>query len=203
MTTVRLARTEDAAHILEIYKPYILQTAYTFETEVPSVDDFSKRIEKYLEKYPWLVAEASGQIAGYVYASVHREREAYQWTCECSVYIHNDFKGRGLGNELYTVLFQILELQGFRNVYAGITIPNEASERLHQKLGFEKFAEYENIGFKSGNWHHVGWWRLQLNTYDLQPEAPVWFNKMSRLDYEDLLHQAAQKITANLKKYSR
>ena len=203
MTTVRIASTEDAAALLAIYQPYIQQTAFTFETEVPTEDEFKKRIEKYLEKYPWLVAEINGRIAGYVYGSVHREREAYQWTCECSVYIHDDFKGRRMGAELYDVLFRILRLQGFRNVYAGITIPNEPSEKLHQKLGFEKFAEYENIGFKFGSWHNVGWWRLVLNPFDPQPSDPVWFKKMSRPVYEDLLHQAAQKIAANLMRYTR
>jgi L-amino acid N-acyltransferase YncA len=200
MVTVRIASPDDAAELLDIYSPYILNTAFTFETEVPGTDQFRRRIDKYLQKYPWLVAEVSGRIAGYVYGSVHREREAYQWTCECSVYIQDNFKGRGLGTLLYDALFQILKLQGFRNVYAGITIPNEDSEKLHHKLGFVKFADYENIGCKFDRWHSVGWWRLQLNPYDEAPEPPIPFNKMSRPAYESILHQAAQKITANLQR---
>jgi L-amino acid N-acyltransferase YncA len=203
MIDVRVARREDASAALDIYTPHILQTAFTFETEVPSVEEFRLRIEKYLQKYPWLIAEIDGQVAGYVYGSVHREREAYQWTCECSVYIHDDFKGYGIGTELYEALFEILKLQGFRNVYAGITIPNEASEKLHRKLGFEKFAEYEKIGCKFGKWHSVGWWRLQLNTYDNSPEPPVPFNKVSRPSLDPILQRAAQKIIANFKRHTR
>jgi phosphinothricin acetyltransferase len=203
MILVRLATAEDAPAVLNIYTPYILQTAFTFETEVPSVEEVRSRMEKYLQKYPWLITEIDGEVAGYVYGSIHREREAYQWTCECSVYIHDNFKGYGIGNELYEALFEILKLQGFRNVYAGITIPNEASEKLHQKLGFEKFAVYENIGCKFGKWHSVGWWRLQLNAYDNAPGAPVLFNKMSRPALDPILQRAAQKIIANLKRRTR
>lgn len=200
MVLVRLAAVEDAAAVLDIYAPYISQTAFTFETEVPSVEEFRMRMEKYLQKYPWLIAEIDGKVAGYVYGSVHREREAYQWTCECSVYIHDDFKGYGIGSALYEALFQILKLQGFRNVYAAITIPNEASDNLHQKLGFEKFAEYQNIGCKFGKWHSVGWWRLQVNAYENAPEPPVPFKKMSRPALDSILHQAAQKISTNFKR---
>jgi phosphinothricin acetyltransferase len=200
---VRVAGTGDAAAVLEIYTPYILHTAFTFETAVPSPAEFRMRMEKYLQKYPWLIAEDEGRIAGYVYGSVHREREAYQWTCECSVYIADEFKGKGLGKHLYEALFDILKLQGLRNVYAGITIPNEASERLHRKLGFEKFAEYKNIGCKFGAWHSVGWWRLQLNDYDKAPGPPVPFNKMSRFALDPILHKAAQKIIADLKRHIR
>jgi L-amino acid N-acyltransferase YncA len=203
MVVVRLATAEDAPAVLGMYTPYILQTAFTFETEVPSVEEFRLRIEKYLQKYPWLIAEIDGEVAGYVYGSVHREREAYQWTCECSVYIHDNYKGHGIGSELYEALFEILKLQGFRNVYAGITIPNEASEKLHQKLGFEKFATYENIGCKFGKWHSVGWWRLRLNAYDNAPEPPVPFNKVSRPSLDPILLRAAQKIIANLKRQTR
>ena len=199
MVIVRVAKKEDAKAILEIYKPYILQTAFSFETEVPSVDEFSARIEKYLQKYPWLVAEIKGQITGYVYGSIHREREAYQWTCECSVYIHDDFKGKGIGSELYAALFSIMKTQGYRNVYAGITMPNEASEKMHQRSGFEKFAEYKNVGCKFGRWHNVGWWRLQINEHHVNPEPPLPFNKMGRPVYEGLLHEAALKIAANIK----
>jgi len=194
MVEIRLATKNDAAEILEIYSPYILNTTISFETELPTVEQFQKRIEDCLQKYPWIVCVIEGRIAGYVYASKHREREAYQWTCECSVYIHDDFKGREMGKKLYELLFQILKLQQFRNVYAGITLPNDASIKLHEKCGFMKFAHYENIGFKFGNWHSVGWWKLQINEYDLPPPPPLKLSQLNSDLLSELFHQTAQKL---------
>lgn len=198
MVEIRLVTKEDTSEILDIYSPYILNTTISFETKVPTIDQFQKRIEDCLKAYPWIVCVVDERIAGYAYASKHREREAYQWTCECSVYIHNSFKGREIAKELYQLLFQILKLQQFRNVYAGITLPNDASIKLHEKCGFTKFAHYENIGFKFGNWHSVGWWKLQINEYDLQPPPPL---KLSELDSDllsKLFHQIAKHIQSKL-----
>ena len=187
MTEIRIAKSENAAGMLEIYKPYILSSAYTFESAVPNIKEFEARIEKYLEKYPCLISFTDGDIAGYAYASSHRERDAYQWTCECSVYVHDRFKGQGVGTQLYKILFEILKFQGFRNVYAGITIPNEASEKMHAKCGFELFAVYENIGYKLGSWHNVGWWKVQLNGYDLLPPPPKRFSEIDPVLLEKFL----------------
>jgi phosphinothricin acetyltransferase len=198
MTQVRLATTNDAQQIIAIYSPSILNTSISFETEVPSTEEMQKRIETILQKYPWIICEVDGTIAGYVYASKHREREAYQWSCECTIYMHNNFKGKGIGKELYQLLFEILKLQGFRNVYAGITLPNEASVTLHEKCGFTHFATYENIGYKFGAWHSVGWWKLQINEYDLQPPPPL---KISELNSEMLyerFNRTAQNIQSKL-----
>ena len=200
MVDVRVASKKDAPAMLEIYKPFILSTAFTFETEVPSLDQFQSRIEKYLEKYPWLVCEVEGKIAGYVYASLHRDREAYQWTCESSVYLHLEFKSKGIGAELYAVLFEILKYQGFRNVYAGITMPNEPSEKMHAKCGCERFAVYENIGYKLGTWHKVGWWKLQLNGYDLKPPPPQRFSDIDPQLLTKWFEQAAVRIENKLTK---
>ena len=198
MIQIRLATINDAQQILHIYSPSILAASISFETEVPSAEEMQERIETILQKYPWIVCKIDGRIAGYVYASKHREREAYQWSCECTVYIHNDFKGKGIGKELYLLLFQILKQQGFRNVYAGITLPNEASVNLHEKCGFKHFATYENIGYKFGHWHSVGWWKLQINAYDLQPPPPL---KISELNSEMLyerFNRTAQNIESKL-----
>ena len=194
MTEVRLASINDSKQILDIYAPSILTAATSFETDVPSVEEMQRRIETCLLKYPWIVCVIDEKIAGYVYASKHREREAYQWSCVCSVYVHNDFKGKGIGKKLYQLLFEILKQQGFRNVYAGITLPNDGSVRLHENCGFQNFARYENIGYKFGNWHTVGWWKLQINPYDLNPPPPL---KLSQLDSDllaGLFQQTAQSI---------
>lgn len=179
MLKIRTATPADAAGMLPIYAPHVLHDAITFETTVPSVEEFEDRINKGLQKFPWLVCEEEGSIAGYAYASTHREREAYQWTCESSVYVHGKYTGRGIGSGLYGVLFQLLKLQGLVNLYAGITLPNEASVALHKKCGFTAFAGYDNIGYKLGKWHKVGWWKLQLNEYNLTPSPPLLFSHLN------------------------
>ncbi|MFI5130959.1 MAG: GNAT family N-acetyltransferase, partial [Chitinophagales bacterium] len=106
---IRLARPKDADGILTIYAPYVANTSFTFETEVPSVQDFSNRITSYLINWPWLVCEIEGKIAGYAYGSKYRDRTGYQWCVECSVYIHDDFRRKGIATALYTALFEILK----------------------------------------------------------------------------------------------
>lgn len=180
MFNLRVADPADAAGILAIYSPYIENTSFTFETEVPSVPAFAERIRQYLEGWPWLVVEKDGIIAGYAYASRYRERVAYQWSVECSVYIHDDFHRKGLARVLYETLFAILAGQGFRNVYAVINLPNDKSVALHERLGFTHFATYEQVGYKLGRWKNVGWWRLTLNDFGNEPEAPKLFPEMDR-----------------------
>ncbi|MEO6288669.1 MAG: N-acetyltransferase family protein [Ginsengibacter sp.] len=175
MDTIRIAQHRDAAQILEIYAPYITDTSFTFETLVPSTKAFSQRILAYLENCPWLVCEADGVIAGYAYATRHRERIAYQWCVESSVYIHNDFIKKGVATALYEALFKILKYQGFRNLYAVINLPNDNSVAFHEKCGFTWFADYKNVGYKLGKWKTVGWWLKQLNDYTSEPSAPTPF----------------------------
>jgi phosphinothricin acetyltransferase len=162
------------------------------------MEEMQSRIETILQKYPWIVCEVNGTIAGYVYASKHRDREAYQWSCECSIYMHKDFMEKGIGKELYKLLFQILKLQGFRNVYAGITLPNKGSIAIHEKCGFKHFATYENIGYKFGAWHSVGWWKLQINDYDLQPPPPLKFSELNSQTLHDRFSRTAQIIQSKL-----
>jgi len=198
MIEVRLAFKTDAREILDIYAPSILNASISFETEVPSMEEMQKRIDAILQTYPWIVCVVDGKIAGYVYGSKYRDREAYQWSCECTAYIHEQFKSKGIGKELYQLLFQLLKMQGFRTVYAVVTLPNEGSVNLHEKCGFEKFALFENVGYKFGQWHSVGWWKLRLNDYNPDPPPPL---KLSELDVEmiiDLLQKTAQRIQSKL-----
>ncbi|MFZ9386611.1 MAG: GNAT family N-acetyltransferase [Chitinophagaceae bacterium] len=131
MISIRLATPADAAGILAIYAPYIRDTSLTFETEVPSEASFAERISGYLQNWPWLVCEKDGMITGYAYASRYRERVAYQWSVESSVYLHDDFLGAGVGRALYECLFEILKRQGYRNVYAVINLHNDRSGDFH------------------------------------------------------------------------
>ncbi|HEX4875408.1 MAG TPA: GNAT family N-acetyltransferase, partial [Chitinophagaceae bacterium] len=131
----------------------------------------------YLDNWPWLVCEADGRIAGYAYASRYRERVAYQWSVECSVYVHDDYHRSGIARALYTALFSILKKQGYRNVYAVINLPNERSVAFHENMGFRWFATYEQVGYKLGQWKNVGWWRLIINEFNQEPGPVIPFSQ--------------------------
>ena len=180
MNLLRLASPGDADGILAIYAPYIESTSFTFETEVPSTEEFAERIKTYLINWPWLVCERDGKIAGYAYATKHRERVAYQWCTESSIYIHDEFQNTGMGKALYTALLAILRTQGFNNVYAVINLPNDKSVAFHESLGFGYFATYENAGYKLGKWKNVGWWKLSINEYRNEPLAPIKFSELNK-----------------------
>jgi L-amino acid N-acyltransferase YncA len=192
MNTIRLARTSDAASILGIYAPYILDTSFTFETEVPENEAFAQRIITCLKDWPWLVCEIDGVLAGYTYATRHRERAAYQWCVESSVYVHDSFQQRGVAGPLYAALFEILRYQGCRNVYAGITLPNDKSVAFHKRFGFTHFADYKNVGYKLFQWNTVSWWQLQLNDYSYDPPPPVKFPLIDQSFLENLFFEKAK-----------
>lgn len=186
---IRLATPSDAAGMLAIYAPYITDTTFTFETEVPSVSAFAERIASYLIYWPWLVCEIDERVAGYAYGSKYRERVGYQWCVECSVYVHDDFMRKGVGKALYTPLFDILKQQGYRNVYAVINLPNDRSVDFHENCGFEWMATYENVGYKLGKWKDVGWWQLTINEYSNEPAPPVKFSELDKNFVKRILRQ--------------
>ncbi|MET0392631.1 MAG: N-acetyltransferase family protein [Chitinophagaceae bacterium] len=191
MSLIRLATPADAAAILAIYTPYITDTSYTFETEVPSAETFAARITAYLAQWPWLVCEIDGRVAGYAYGARYRERTGYQWCVESSVYIHDDYRRRGVGEALYTALLALLREQGYRNVYAVINLPNEKSVAFHEKMGFTWFATYEKVGYKLGRWKDVGWWQCIVNDYTDEPAVPVSFAALDKGFLSPVLSQAA------------
>ena len=194
---IRLATPDDAEAILNIYAPYIQHTSLTFEQDVPSIKDFESRIENYLKSWPWLVCEIDGKLAGYAYASRYRERVCYQWSVECSVYIHDDYKGFGIATVLYEALMHILKKQGFVNVYAVINLPNPGSVSFHERFGFKWFATFNNVGYKLGEWKNVGWWQLMLNQLADNPPSPVLFEKMDKTFLNSLFDNLAKKIKRN------
>lgn len=170
---IRLATEEDAQQILSIYRPLVIDTAITFEVEPPTLGAIQHRITTTLDSLPWLVCEFGEGIQGYTYASAHRSRAAYGWSVEASVYVRSDARRKGVGSGLYHSLFKLLSLQGFFNVYAGITLPNPSSVGLHDSLGFVFVGLYRSVGFKLGNWHDVGWWQLSLSAPVENPTAPL------------------------------
>ena len=190
---IRIATSADSKSILDIYAPYIRDTSLTFETEVPTYDDFAVRIQTYLDNWPWLVCELDGKIAGYAYASRYRERTAYQWSVECSVYIHDDYLRSGIASELYTALFAFLKYQGYNNVYAVINLPNDRSVAFHEKLGFTYFATYENVGYKLGKWKNVGWWQKKINEYVNEPSPPLKFSSLTYDTRNNILREIKTK----------
>ncbi|HEL2473791.1 TPA: N-acetyltransferase [Streptococcus suis] len=162
MIDIRSARTEDAADLVAIYAPYVEKTAITFETEVPTVEAFASRIEKTLEKFPYLVAEEEGRVVGYAYASTYYARAAYDWTVELSVYVSREARGKGIGSLLYDALEEELTARGFKNFLACIALPNPASLALHKKRGYEQVAYFKNVGYKFDTWHDIVWLQKSL-----------------------------------------
>ncbi len=159
---IRSATEADATALLAIYRPFVESTAVSFETIVPTVEEFAERIAKALGGWQWLVAIRDGQCAGYAYGSTHRERSAYRWSVEVSAYVRSDFRRQGIGRALYLKLFDDLAGKGYCNAYAGITLPNEGSVALHRGVGFEPVGVFRDVGRKFGQWHDVGWFQRTL-----------------------------------------
>lgn len=164
---IRRATAADGAAVAAIYAPFVAGTATTFELEPPAAADMGARIERSAPRWPWLVLERDGGVCGYAYAGAHRARPAYQWSVETSVYLAPGARGRGAGTALYVALLDLLRAQGYWNAYGGVTLPNPASVRLHESLGFRPLGIYREVGYKLGAWHDVGWWSLRLH-----PPAP-------------------------------
>ena len=169
---IRVARADDAAAMVAIYAPYVTETAISFETASPDENEMANRLAKTLARFPWLVAVCDGDVAGYAYAGQHRERAAYQWSADVSVYVHKASHRHGVGRALYDPLFAILRALGYFNVYAGIALPNPASVALHEAMGMTPVGVYRHVGYKAGVWHDVGWWEGALRQQSAEPSPP-------------------------------
>jgi len=154
--------SRDGAACAAIYAPHVEGSAVSFEERAPDAAEMGARIERYGAGHAWLVAEREGEVVGYAYATAFNERPAYRWSTSVSVYVAEAARGEGVGRALYEALFERLRERGFRMACAGITLPNEASVRLHESLGFEQIGVNPEIGFKEGAWHDVGWFQLEL-----------------------------------------
>ncbi len=172
---IRQVRKEDAQAILEIYRPYIEETSITFEYDVPSLEAFEARIDKISKEYAYLVYTMDGVVKGYAYAARHRERAAYNWNVELSIYLDRSMTHQGVGAKLYEALLEVLKAQQIYNVYGCMTCPNEASEKLHQKLGFETIGTFTKTGYKFGKWHSTKFFEKCLGDRSgaPQPVCPI------------------------------
>lgn len=173
--TIRPADPQrDAAACAAIYAPSVESTPISFELAPPDAAELARRIEKYSATHRFLVAEADGEVVGYAYACRWRDRPAYDWAVEVSVYVDAAHHGEGVGRALYTELLDRLRAQGFRVAVAGITLPNPASVALHESIGFAPIGALREIGWKRGAWHDVGYWQLLLRPDAADPpEAPL------------------------------
>lgn len=159
----------DAAACAEIYAPHVEDGVASFEERAPDTPELAARIERYGGSHAWLVAEREGRVVGYAFATPFKERPAYRWSTNVSVYVAEEARGSGVGRALYGALFDRLRERGFRMAVAGITLPNEASVGLHESLGFELVGVNREIGWKQGAWRDVGWYQLELVP---APEGP-------------------------------
>lgn len=178
--TIRTARPEDAAALLEIYAPYVTDTAITFEYTVPSEAEFRGRIEKTLKRYPYIVAEKAGRMIGYAYAGAFHPRAAYDWACELSIYVATDARRCGLGSRLYERLEKVLGAQGLLNLNACIAVPltdddpylTRASVAFHARRGYNTVGEFTKCGYKFNRWYNMVWMEKLIGEH-LEVQPPV------------------------------
>ncbi len=175
---IRIAKESDMAAMLAIYAPFVENTAVTFDLVVPTLAEFTRKINQILREAPCLVCEINGEVIGYAYADKHRTKGAYKWTREAYVYIREDSKAKKYGTALYYSLIALLKCQNYRNVIAGITLPNIPSVSFHERFGFHQVGVYDNVGYKLGKSHRVGWWQLSIQDYQEPAEEIISLDKV-------------------------
>ena len=185
--TIRIANTEDASSLLDIYAPYVEKTAISFEYEVPSVDEFKRRIESILQRYPWLIAEKDGEICGYAYTHAFVGRAAYEHCAETTIYLKENKRKMGLGKRLYQTLEEISGIQNIYNLYACIGYPEKEdthltmnSVRFHEHIGYRLIGNFYRSGYKFGTWYDMVWMEKILKEHPEKPDPVVWFPELRR-----------------------
>ena len=176
--TVRFATPADAEALVAIYAPYVLNTAITYEYEVPTCEEFAKRIETYSRKHPYLVAELNGTPVGYAYACPLGSRPAFNWAVETAIYVREDCKGKGIGKVLYEKLEAILKVMGVRTITAAVASVDhedpyltDASIRFHLAMGYTPVGTFHNAGCKFGRWYDLTWLEKAIGSYENDPPA--------------------------------
>ena len=180
---IRPATEADGTEMLELYTPYVVHTTVTSEYQPPSLSEFSQRIRTYTAKTPWICCVMDGKIVGYGYASPHRTRAGYQWSCETSIYTRMGFQRRGIAGALYRALFEILTYQGYYSIYVGITSPNPHSTAFHTAMGFERMGAYHNSMYKFGRWRDVVWMGKSLRPHEGDPRPTKKFPDIAHTEF--------------------
>lgn len=179
---IRLARETDIPKILDIYGPYILNTAISLEYTVPTLEEFTRRFRDITRQFPWLVWEEAGNVLGYAYASLPFGRAAYRWVAASSIYLAPDAQGKGIGRKLYAALESMLTEQGYRKTYAIITSDNPGSLRFHEKVGFRPVGEFKDCGVKFSKLYSVVWMEKDLNFGEIPKVFPKPANEIVNVD---------------------
>ena len=178
--TIREAKVNDAEVLSEIYKYYVDNFPYSFEHVAPSAEEFANRISDISEKFPFIVCEENDKIIAFAYAHQFKERKAYQWVCEISIYVKKDCTQKGVGRLLYEKLLPLLKKQGFVKVLAVLGCPNEGSELFHQNMGFSLVSTLPDIGYKHGSWHDIKYYVFELNPYRKDMPEPLTYNQIKQ-----------------------
>ncbi len=183
--TFRTARLSDAEKLVEIYRPYVEDTAITFEYDVPSVEEFRQRMENTLKRYPYIVAVVDGEVSGYAYVSPFVGRAAYDWSVETSIYLDKNIHGNGVGRKIYETLEEILRRMNIINLNACIGVPKEPDEHLtnnsvefHSHLGYKFVGEFHDCGYKFDTWYDMAWMEKMISSHPEKPEAVKNFNEI-------------------------
>lgn len=181
-TIIRPATPDDAAALLRVYGPYVEKTAITFEYEVPTLEEFRRRIETTLVQYPYLIAQQAGEVVGYAYAGPFHTRAAYAWAVETSIYVRMDSKRQGIGGELHQALESVLKAQGYRNMNACIAVPEVEDEYLtrnsiqfHRHLGYNWVGAFPQSAYKFGRWYGTSWMEKPIGPHGTVTERPAPF----------------------------
>lgn len=191
MKTIRFARQDDISAIYKIYQYYVINTTATFAYEMVDMQEMIHEFQHIEPLYPYLVSEVDGKVVGYIYVHRYREKAAYQWDVELTIYIHPQYRKQHLGSLMMEAMLRILKMQGFIRVYSCITVPNENSMRLHERFDYHTIATFTKTGYKFGCWHDVVWMEKVLQDI---PEAPKpWIPLQA-------CHQEAEDMLMQMKK---
>ena len=169
---IRDAASDDGVNCAQIYRPYVTDTVITFETRPPEPAEMTDRVQRAQREHAWLVAQEADRVIGFAYGQSYKQRPAYRWACEVSVYLEMGRRRTGAGRLLYQALFARLAQRGYLIAIAGIAEPNEASTGLHRALGFETVGTNRRIGWKHDAWHDVTWWQRALAEQGAPPSEP-------------------------------
>lgn len=157
---IRNVDIKDAKSLADIYNYYVLNTAITFDRKPKTIQEFEGKINEITAQFPFFVYEENNKVLGYTYGSVWRKKTSYQNTVEITIYLKNGALGKGIGTKLYSHLIETLKKQNYHTLIGGLTLPNKASVKLHERLGFKKVAHFKEVGRKFDQWHDVGFWQL-------------------------------------------
>lgn len=197
--TLRLARPADAEALLKVYAPFVASedralSDVSFEYEVPDVAEFAERIKNISADYPYIVCEQEGEAIGYVYAHPYIQRAAYQWGAEVTIYLAPAGQGRGLGRVMYTLLEDLLRLQGVVMLYSCITVSNEHSVGMHTAMGYKIIGTFNSTGFKHGHWLDMVWMEKVIAPHPAAPQPVKTIGELPQTVVAKLLHEAESKL---------